>query len=81
MKVVIKTEDFGSMTCSTLTWLHNLPKEKQYHDKVKGVRYKGVSYPNVETVYGKGFIIENESDPLFIEFKTKFPNVKYHIED
>jgi hypothetical protein len=32
-------------------------------------------------IYGIGFISDNELDPLFIEFKKKFPNLKYRIEE
>ena len=67
-----------------LSWLHHIPEEKQYKDiRMKDVGLRnGLGYSKIEPVnYGRGFIIENESDPLFIEFKTKFPNVKYRIEE
>jgi len=39
-------------------------------------------YPiEIPVNFGRGFIIEDESDPLYIEFKERFPNTSIEIID
>ncbi len=77
--MIVKVDALNSYDKGVIDWLHRIPQEVQYNPTTKGVTYKGVFYPNVKKHNGIGFIIEDENDPLFSEFKNKFPNTKYEI--
>ena len=59
--------------------LHQLPEDRQYVD----IRTKDMSKyggpKDVPVNYGRGFVITDESDPLFMEFKKNFPNTNFDI--
>ena len=84
MKVIIASVDFDTIDTKFITWLYKLPKEKRYKEirmEDLGKKYK-MGYSKIEPVdYGSGFYIENDSDPLFVEFRSKWPNAKYRIEE
>ncbi len=83
MKVIVAGIDFDSIDSKFITWIYKLPEEKRYKDIRMldvGKRNK-LGYSKIEPVdCGIGFYIEDENDPLFIEFKEKWPNAKYRIE-
>lgn len=62
-----------------IAWLHRLPKDRQYVDiRIKDMsKYGGPK--NVPVNHGRGFVITDESDPLFMEFKKKFPSTNITI--
>lgn len=77
MKVRIRFDD--STDNGVVGWLHRLPKEKCF----KEIRMEDMSkYGGSQEFpvnFGRGFIIADESDPLLVEFKMKFPNTNIEI--
>ena len=83
-KVIVKFTDLSPETDrGFIGWRHKIPSDKQY----KEVRYEdygnkyGDNYKRLEVVCGIGFYINNESDPLFLEFRKKYPLIKFRIEE
>ena len=77
--MVVKVKYDNNADNGVVRWLHQLPEDRQYVD----IRTKDMSKyggpKDVPVNYGRGFIIEDESDPLLIEFKKKFPNTNYYM--
>ncbi|MBQ1654731.1 MAG: hypothetical protein II060_13195, partial [Bacteroidales bacterium] len=58
-----------------------IPSNKHYRE-IRMKDYSKIGGPKeLPVIYGIGFISDNELDPLFTEFKKKFPNIKYRIEE
>ena len=62
-------------------WLHRIPSDKQYVDivMIDAGKRCGKESKIVPAQRGRGFLITDETDPLFLEFKNKFPNTNYPI--
>ena len=77
--MIVKVKYDDSADKGVVGWLHRLPKDRQYVDmRIKDMsKYGGPKELPVNC--GRGFIIADESDPLFIEFKKKFPNTNIEI--
>lgn len=79
MKVRVKLDD--NTDPGVVGWLHRLPKEKFFKEILMEDMSK-YGYPiKIPVNFGRGFIIEDKSDPLFIEFKKRFPNTNIEIID
>jgi len=83
-KVIVKFTDLSPETDKGfIGWRHKIPSDKQYKEIEKvdfGNKY-GDKYRILEVVRGIGFYINNESDPLFLEFRKKYPLIKFRIEE
>jgi hypothetical protein len=79
--MIVKVIYDNNTDSGVVSWLFKIPTDKQWKD----IRMESMSKYGSDKVgavnHGRGFIIENESDPLFIEFKKKFPNTTYKIEE
>ena len=77
--MIVKVKYDDSADKGVVGWQHRLPKDRQYVDmRIKDMsKYGGPKELPVNC--GRGFIIADESDPLFIEFKKKFPNTNIEI--
>ena len=78
-KVIVKNSEMRGR--GIISWLHKIPADKQYRDiKFKDMsKYGGQKEEPV--ICGIGFYITDETDPLFLEFREKYPNTTYRIED
>lgn len=77
--MIVKVKYDNNTDKGVIAWLHRLPEDRQYVDmRTKDMsKYGGPKELPVNC--GRGFIIADESDPLFIEFKKKFPNTYFEI--
>lgn len=77
--MIVKVKYDNNTDKGVIGWLHRLPENRRYVDiRIKDMsKYGGPK--NVPVNYGRGFVIANESDPLFMEFKKKFPNTNIEI--
>ena len=82
MKKVI-VEYTKSYDRGVIGWLHRIPSDKQYDDivMIDAGKRCGKESRIVPGHRGKGFLITDETDPLFLEFKNKFPNTNYTIAE
>jgi len=79
MKVIVHTLD---ITMEYVKWYHKVIPSNKYYREIRMKDYAKYGGPKeLPVIYGIGFISDNELDPLFIEFKKKFPNLKYRIEE
>lgn len=62
-------------------WLNRIPSDKQYVDivMIDAGKRCGKESKIVPAQRGRGFLITDETDPLFLEFINKFPNTNYTI--
>ncbi len=77
--MIVKVKYVDIADRGVLGWLHQLPEDRQYVDMRPKDMTKDGGPRNTLVNYGRGFIITDESDPLFIEFKKKFPNTYFEI--
>ena len=64
---------------SVVGWQHRLSEDRRYVDiRIKDMSKNG-GPKNVPVNYGRGFVVADESDPLFMEFNKKFPNTNIEI--
>ena len=82
-KLIVNTSDYDTLNGQGIKWLNkNVPTDRKYIVEQQKDMFSQCGKHIIETVqYGKGFYFEDENDPLYIEFITKFPNAKYRIED
>lgn len=78
-KVIVdytKSYDRGLVGC-----MYRIPSDKQYVDivMIDAGKRCGKESKIVPAQRGRGFLITDETDPLFLEFKNKFPNTNYTI--
>lgn len=81
MRVMVRFEDMNPKDRGIVSWLHRIPKDKQYRDEREMLlKCPDGSYRKETVLFDIGFIVENESDPLIAEFEKKFPHTPFRIE-
>ena len=77
MKVRVKYDN--NTDRGVVSWLHRLPKEKFFKEICMEDMSNYGGPKDFPVNFGRGFIIADESDPLFVEFKERFPNTNFEI--